>query len=85
MLVGSFTKSSVVELIINPFPVFAIYLFLFMFFFQLRSQVPEGMCVCVPCTKIRQQTLALMRYFNVKVKSQDIFSRCQVITLLLSC
>ena len=47
----------------------------------MRSQVPEGMCVCVPCGKmIRQQVAALMKYFNVQVKKQDIFSRCQVIT-----
>ncbi|KAL9988623.1 hypothetical protein ACROYT_G003089 [Oculina patagonica] len=46
---------------------------------QLRSQVPEGMCVCVPCGKmVRQQVSALMKYFNVQVKKQDIFSRCQV-------
>ena len=49
-------------------------------FFQLRSQVPEGMCVCVPCGKIREQMSSLMKYFNVKVKARDIFSRCQVVT-----
>lgn len=45
---------------------------------KLRSKVPEGMCVCVPCGKIRQQMTSLMKYFNVKVKTRDIFSRCQV-------
>lgn len=45
---------------------------------KLRSQVPEGMCVCVPCGKIREQMSSLMKYFNVKVKARDIFSRCQV-------
>jgi len=44
---------------------------------KLRTQVPEGMCVCVPCGKIRQQMSSLMKYFNVKVKAKDIFSRCQ--------
>lgn len=45
---------------------------------QLRTRVPEGMCVCVPSGKIRQQVSALVKYFNVQVKKQDIFSRCQV-------
>lgn len=45
---------------------------------KLRSQVPDGMCVCVPAGKIRQQTSSLMKYFNVKVTAKDIFSRCQV-------
>ena len=44
--------------------------------------MPEGMCVCVPCGKIRQQMSSLMKYFNVKVKAKDIFSRCQVISQL---
>ena len=47
-------------------------------YFQLRSQVPQGMCYNVVQGKAKEQLTDVLNYYNVKVTSKDIFSRCQV-------
>lgn len=44
----------------------------------MRSQVPEGMCMCVPAGTAKEQVAEVLRYYNVRVTPEDIFSRCQV-------
>ena len=48
--------------------------------FQLRSSVPEGMCLCLkqPTQPNREQLAQVLRHFNVVVTKEDIFSRCLV-------
>ncbi|KXJ29554.1 Exonuclease mut-7-like [Exaiptasia diaphana] len=47
-------------------------------YYSLRSKVPEGMCLCVPVGTVKEQVVEIFRHFNVRVTSQDIFSRCQI-------
>ncbi|XP_061055526.1 exonuclease mut-7 homolog isoform X12 [Eubalaena glacialis] len=45
---------------------------------KLRAQVGAGRCLSVDCSlKARQQAMAVIRHFNVRVTHSDIFSRCQ--------
>ncbi|XP_063265501.1 exonuclease mut-7 homolog isoform X3 [Prinia subflava] len=45
----------------------------------LRSQVGEGRCFSVNCSKkAKEQALQVLKHFNVQVSPSDIFSRCQV-------
>ncbi|NWI01391.1 MUT7 Exonuclease, partial [Tichodroma muraria] len=44
----------------------------------LRSQVGEGRCFSVNCSKkAKEQALQVLKHFNVQVSLSDIFSRCQ--------
>ncbi|XP_061055533.1 exonuclease mut-7 homolog isoform X17 [Eubalaena glacialis] len=46
---------------------------------KLRAQVGAGRCLSVDCSlKARQQAMAVIRHFNVRVTHSDIFSRCQM-------
>ncbi|XP_045145272.1 exonuclease mut-7 homolog [Echinops telfairi] len=46
---------------------------------KLRAQVGTGRCLLVDCAlKVREQALAVLRHFNVRVTLADLFSRCQV-------
>lgn len=46
---------------------------------QLKSHVQEGCCMDIRTDlKAQDQVADVLRYFNVKVTSKDIFSRCQV-------
>ncbi|XP_071842631.1 exonuclease mut-7 homolog [Apostichopus japonicus] len=48
-------------------------------FHTLKSHVQEGCCMDVRTDlKAQDQVADVLRYFNVKVTSKDIFSRCQV-------
>ncbi|XP_033832012.1 exonuclease mut-7 homolog [Periophthalmus magnuspinnatus] len=45
---------------------------------SLRSQVGEGRCLLLDCSeKARDQAVRVLRYFNVKLTPNDVFSRCQ--------
>ncbi|KAJ8339012.1 hypothetical protein SKAU_G00357980 [Synaphobranchus kaupii] len=44
----------------------------------LKSQVGEGCCLALDCSeKARDQTVRVLRHFNVQLTPEDIFSRCQ--------
>ncbi|XP_038070951.1 exonuclease mut-7 homolog isoform X2 [Patiria miniata] len=45
----------------------------------LKSQVGEGKCLAVDTKcNARQQTVHVFEHFNVRVRQEDVFSRCQV-------
>ncbi|XP_074871617.1 exonuclease mut-7 homolog [Carettochelys insculpta] len=45
----------------------------------LQSQVGEGRCFSVDCSeKAKEQTLQVLKHFNVQVSVADVFSRCQL-------
>ncbi|XP_067868941.1 exonuclease mut-7 homolog isoform X2 [Heterodontus francisci] len=45
----------------------------------LRSQVGEGRCLSLNCSeKAKDQAIAVLKHFNVRVTPKDIFSRCKV-------
>lgn len=45
---------------------------------SLRSQVGEGRCLSLDCSeKARDQAVRVLRHFNVRPTTSDIFSRCQ--------
>ncbi|XP_060070082.1 exonuclease mut-7 homolog isoform X2 [Ylistrum balloti] len=47
-------------------------------YIMVRSHVGEHMCYCVQSVTAKEQVVEVMEYFGVKVKTKDIFSRCQV-------
>lgn len=48
-------------------------------FHQIRSHVPEDMCLCVPGTlDAKEQTKFVFNHFNVQLSEEDIFSRCTI-------
>ncbi|XP_033725310.1 exonuclease mut-7 homolog isoform X2 [Pecten maximus] len=47
-------------------------------YIMVRSHVGEHMCYCVQSVTAREQVIEVMEHFGVKVKTEDIFSRCQV-------
>ncbi|XP_021375991.1 exonuclease mut-7 homolog isoform X2 [Mizuhopecten yessoensis] len=47
-------------------------------YIMVRSHVGEHMCYCVQSVTAREQVVEVMEHFGVKVKTEDIFSRCQV-------
>ncbi|XP_069121418.1 exonuclease mut-7 homolog isoform X1 [Argopecten irradians] len=47
-------------------------------YIMVRSHVGEHMCYCVQSVTAREQVMEVMGHFGVKVKTEDIFSRCQV-------
>lgn len=49
---------------------------------QLRSRLPAGQCYCVVERHVRDQVSEVIRQFNVSVSVNDIFSRCQVSSVL---
>jgi hypothetical protein len=46
--------------------------------FQLCQHVPQGHCYAVVSDAVEQQLEEVLKYFNVVVTKQDVFSRCQV-------
>ncbi|KAJ6652011.1 hypothetical protein lerEdw1_015836 [Lerista edwardsae] len=51
----------------------------------LQSQVGEGRCLLVKCSeKAKEQAVKVLKHFNVRVTLADIFSRCQVGSLVAS-
>ncbi|XP_038623795.1 exonuclease mut-7 homolog isoform X2 [Tachyglossus aculeatus] len=47
-------------------------------FQTLKSQVREGRCYAVnTCSKAKEQTLKVLKHFNVRISLSDVFSRCQ--------
>ncbi|MEQ2165423.1 Exonuclease mut-7 [Goodea atripinnis] len=53
-------------------------------FQTLRSQVGEGCCLSLDCSeKARDQAIRVLRHFNVQPTPSDIFSRCQVLFLVV--
>uniref|UniRef100_A0A8C6SST1 Exonuclease 3'-5' domain containing 3 n=1 Tax=Neogobius melanostomus TaxID=47308 RepID=A0A8C6SST1_9GOBI len=45
---------------------------------SLRSQVGEGRCLLLDCSeKARDQAVRILRHFNIRPTTSDIFSRCQ--------
>lgn len=49
---------------------------------QLRSRLPAGQCYCVVERHVRDQVSEVIRQFNVSVSVNNIFSRCQVSSVL---
>lgn len=45
---------------------------------MVRSHVGEHMCYCVQSVTAREQVMEVMEHFGIRVKPEDIFSRCQV-------
>jgi hypothetical protein len=45
---------------------------------QLYQHVPQGHCYPIVSNVLEEQLEEVLKYFNVLVTRQDIFSRCQV-------
>ncbi|XP_054275428.1 exonuclease mut-7 homolog isoform X2 [Macrosteles quadrilineatus] len=45
---------------------------------RLHTQVPEGMCYRVMKQTSKEQMVEVLRFYNVMVAKEDIFSRCQL-------
>jgi hypothetical protein len=45
---------------------------------QLYQHVPQGHCYPVVSNVLEEQLEEVLKYFNVFVTRQDVFSRCQV-------
>jgi hypothetical protein len=44
---------------------------------QLYQHVPQGHCYAVMSDVLEEQLEEVLKYFNVFVTKQDVFSRCQ--------
>jgi hypothetical protein len=49
-----------------------------MFVVQLYQHVSQGHCYPVMSDVVEEQLQEVLKYFNVFVTRQDVFSRCQV-------
>ena len=53
------------------------YIVVFLYY-QIVANVGANMCYNVCSTTARDQVVEVLKHFNIEVKQQDIFSRCQV-------
>ena len=66
----------------NPCLPYLTYAVLFLCL-QLRSHLPAGKCYSVTERHVRDQVSEVLKHFNISVSDSDIFSRCQVSTVLI--